>query len=39
MFHSVKLFDLALVETMARLLSTLIAAGMTPSDPPAAPRA
>ncbi len=31
--------DLPLVEAVARLLSTLIAAGLTPSDPPAAPRA
>ncbi len=31
--------DLHLVETMARLLSTLIATGMTPSDPPVTPRA
>lgn len=30
--------DLPLVEAVARLLSTLLAAGMTPSDPPPAPR-
>lgn len=30
--------DLPLVETVARMLSTLMAAGMTPADPPPEPR-